>query len=882
MPDASLLSDSLQNDAVFANQQGLDVNWGTAQKDIISALQPSWIWGGPGDDQVSGSAYTDWFRLSGSLKDYWWQASAEMQVVIHDFENSRDGNDSLNNIEWLQFHDATVDLTLPDLASQMDPYDLQRLSELYVGFFNRVPEADGMRYWIEKFLGGSSLLEIADQFYEAGIYFGVYAADMTEADFITEVYANALGRTGLTAPDESEVGYWENWLAQPGNSKGGMVLAMLNDVHTFFSDDPEWGFVSELLENKAAMAQYFAIKRGISYRDPLDNIQVGRQMAGEITPEGIEQAVAALGLPVEPPTEPMPEPEPEAPENEGPELSQAVLAPMEEDSVRHFSVEELLAFATDPEGDALSVTEFTANAGQMGTLENDASGGWVFTPQKDFNGTVSFSLTISDGQIDTTGSLEMRVTPVNDAPEVAAEQHLALLEDGRIEFSVDAQDADGDQLDFSFAPPRNGSLRELADTGQFLYVPYPSFAGEDRALVQVKDSAGETALQEIFFTVEPRNSIPVAGDDLANTDENSVLQMGFATGLLANDTDEDGDPLLISKVLGSAANVGEAVSGTGGGVFTISADGSYRFDPATDFDHLLSGESAVTQVTYEVVDGQGGRDTATVSVTVAGVGTASPAEPTDPTPQPPPDEPEPSPPPADAYDIDFSFLDSGAQQYASYFTNAATRLESIITEGVADVSYQGGIIDDLLIEVSVEPIDGEYGVLGSAGPDFWRPGTYLPYLGGMRFDSADMAWMATDGTLADVIVHEMLHVLGLGTLWSFAGLISGDQYIGDNALDEYKALSGDTGANGITLTTGVGPGSDYGHWDEGTFDNELMTPFINDGNNPLSRITVGALEDLGYNVDYSQADGYSLPASVVHLTVAGSNSTNDYQDLLIA
>jgi hypothetical protein len=52
-------------------------------------------------------------------------------------------------------------------------------------------------------------------------------------------------------------------------------------------------------------------------------------------------------------------------------------------------------------------------------------------------------------------------------------------------------------------------------------------------------------------------------------------------------------------------------------------------------------------------------------------------------------------------------------------------------------------------------------------------------------------------------------------------------------------------------------GSTCIHWDEVCFDNEIMTSVLDDGANPLSRVTIGSLEDLGYTVDYSAADSYT-------------------------
>ena len=60
-----------------------------------------------------------------------------------------------------------------------------------------------------------------------------------------------------------------------------------------------------------------------------------------------------------------------------------------------------------------------------------------------------------------------------------------------------------------------------------------------------------------------------------------------------------------------------------------------------------------------------------------------------------------------------------------------------------------------------------------------------------------------------------------------------------------------------------GAGTREGHWRETTFGNELMTGFLDGGINPLSRVTVGALEDMGYQVNYQAADqDYQLPTNL--------------------
>ena len=142
----------------------------------------------------------------------------------------------------------------------------------------------------------------------------------------------------------------------------------------------------------------------------------------------------------------------------------------------------------------------------------------------------------------------------------------------------------------------------------------------------------------------------------------------------------------------------------------------------------------------------------------------------------------------------------GDPAYQGAFDAAAARWEQIITADIADVtSSTYGFIDDLLIDASVVAIDGAGQILGQAGPDEFRSGSSLPDHGIMRFDSADVAQMAANGTLAAVIMHEMGHVLGIGTIWSSLGLRSGYSYTGAHALAEYRALTGNPAATSVPL-----------------------------------------------------------------------------------
>ena len=82
---------------------------------------------------------------------------------------------------------------------------------------------------------------------------------------------------------------------------------------------------------------------------------------------------------------------------------------------------------------------------------------------------------------------------------------------------------------------------------------------------------------------------------------------------------------------------------------------------------------------------------------------------------------------------------------------------------------------------------------------------------------------------------------------------------GLNAVREWRALGG---SGNVPIENTGGAGTRDGHWREATFKNELMTGFLNTGFNPLSRVTIGGIQDLGYQVNYGAADAYSRPAGV--------------------
>jgi hypothetical protein len=220
------------------------------------------------------------------------------------------------------------------------------------------------------------------------------------------------------------------------------------------------------------------------------------------------------------------------------------------------------------------------------------------------------------------------------------------------------------------------------------------------------------------------------------------------------------------------------------------------------------------------------------------------------------------------FTIEVRFLGGLNQTQKNAFKTAADRWTRIIIGDLPSVQVDGEVIDDLLILAQGQDIDGPGKILGQAGPTRLRPANagaaaFLPAKGKMAFDTADLKKMQQDGTLVDVITHEMGHVLGIGTVWSRKGVLKGagnsnPTFTGKNAKREYGVLRKGA-AKAVPVENTGGQGTADSHWRESVFRNELMTGFVGTAGNPLSRLTAASLQDLGYQVNMDAAEVYNLP-----------------------
>ena len=266
---------------------------------------------------------------------------------------------------------------------------------------------------------------------------------------------------------------------------------------------------------------------------------------------------------------------------------------------------------------------------------------------------------------------------------------------------------------------------------------------------------------------------------------------------------------------------------------------------------------------------------------------------------------------AAAYHVDVRFLSVISPSRHAVFDSAAARWERAIFGDVADVpvnipgdtlkKYCTGkttpdlneTIDDVVIFASLDSIDGPGKILGRAGPCFIRTAGFLPLIGVMQFDTADVANLESNGLFDEVILHEMGHVLGYGTIWSsnFLNLLVGPaslggtdpHFVGSLATAAFNRIGGagySAGAKIPVENTG-GAGTRDSHWRETVFTTELMTGFLNPSvPNPLSMVSIASMGDEGYQVNYAAADTFTLPFGAALRAQSGGQTFNLGDDVL--
>ncbi|MEO0379335.1 MAG: matrixin family metalloprotease [Pseudomonadota bacterium] len=165
------------------------------------------------------------------------------------------GTDTLINIERAQFSDTTMDFTAFSSLIQLSAAQFTQLAEMYVAYFNRAADAEGLYFWADKLAEGTSLNEIAELFFNQPETRALYPNPGDTDAFVTAVYANVLGRT----PDPDGFAFWKAQVSSGAVSQGAFVLEIINGAKN-------GGGANDVayLDAKADLGLYFSAIKGMS------------------------------------------------------------------------------------------------------------------------------------------------------------------------------------------------------------------------------------------------------------------------------------------------------------------------------------------------------------------------------------------------------------------------------------------------------------------------------------------------------------------------------------------------------------------------------------------------------------------------------------------
>ncbi len=269
----------------------------------------------------------------------------------------------------------------------------------------------------------------------------------------------------------------------------------------------------------------------------------------------------------------------------------------------------VLANDSDPDGDPLTVIDYATPA--HGSVVIFGDGSYSYMAESGYTGPVDIFYTVSDGEEQATASL--RVTVHSKTAPVAVDDHYTVVAGETLDVPAPGvlgndSDPDGDQLALiSSTSPQHHALKATWIDGRIQYKPIIGYTGPDQFTYTVTDWKGGESTATIYIdVVSPgeTNHAPVAVDDKYTVAAGETLTVP-APGLLANDTDEDGDALTVAMVQ-SAAHAE---------VQSVQFNGALVYKPEPGF-------TGVETFSYRVSDGVDSRF-AQVSITV----TAAPAQP---------------------------------------------------------------------------------------------------------------------------------------------------------------------------------------------------------------------------------------------------------------
>ena len=263
---------------VYGNDSWRDGDWaGSAGADMLVGLGTGdFLFGHGGNDTLAGGGGDDVLDGGEGLDQAVFAAAARASTLmlskggpstIEARDGGEAGRDTLISIERLVFDDGqTVDLTIIEGITRLDSSQLEAIVELYVAYFNRAPDANGLHFWGSAFANGVPLEEMARLFIDQDETRALYPASFTNAEIATAVYDNVLGRV----PDQAGFDFWVGLLDAGAVGRDTFILAVLDGARAAPPPDAPPEFIAQQLADrqylgdKTDLGARFAVTWGMS------------------------------------------------------------------------------------------------------------------------------------------------------------------------------------------------------------------------------------------------------------------------------------------------------------------------------------------------------------------------------------------------------------------------------------------------------------------------------------------------------------------------------------------------------------------------------------------------------------------------------------------
>ncbi|MGJ8605258.1 MAG: SGNH/GDSL hydrolase family protein [Marivita sp.] len=237
---------------------------GSARDDTLTGTDGNdTVTGGAGDDVIDGKGGADIAVVTGAHTGFTLKIAETITLIDR---SGAEGRDTLTGIETVTFDDTLFDLSAFDDAAFVTPDAFRSLTEIYISYFDRAPDALGLMFWADVLANGTTLPTIADFFAASPEAQALFPDDQSAEDFVTAIYANTLGR----AADADGFAFWTGVLTSGAVSASQFILEVLKGARADAPQGSTDAFIAQqvadraYLETKVDLGLQFAAILGLS------------------------------------------------------------------------------------------------------------------------------------------------------------------------------------------------------------------------------------------------------------------------------------------------------------------------------------------------------------------------------------------------------------------------------------------------------------------------------------------------------------------------------------------------------------------------------------------------------------------------------------------